>query len=150
VAMNSQNQKNTIQMNLTVRLKSLRSEAVYLGVPQMSGCPRMIMSAHRRTPLRAVHAYTMCGGRTLEVVVRDMSPGRCGGRGRAHFRQSRDRCGETISPHGPHGQVTGDTWRRSCTKGRGDVRGGGAAPAGGKIADTHSNSQSIPRFSGCP
>jgi hypothetical protein len=69
-------------------------------------------------------------GRTLEVVVRDMSPGGCGGRGRAHFRQSRDRCGETISPHGPHGQVTGHTWRRSCTTGRGDVRGGGAAPAG--------------------
>jgi hypothetical protein len=39
--MNSQNQKNTVQMNLTVRLKSLPSEAVYLGVPQMSGCPRM-------------------------------------------------------------------------------------------------------------
>ena len=41
VAMNSQNQKNTIQMNLTVRLKSFPSEAIYLGVPQMSGCPRM-------------------------------------------------------------------------------------------------------------
>ena len=28
-------------MNFTVRLKLLPSEAVYLSVPQMSGCPQM-------------------------------------------------------------------------------------------------------------
>jgi hypothetical protein len=41
----TKSKKHTIQMNFTVRLKLLPSEAVYLSVPQMSGCPQM--SDHR-------------------------------------------------------------------------------------------------------
>jgi uncharacterized protein (DUF1778 family) len=66
-------------MNFTVRLKLLPSEAVYLGVPQISGCPQIQGvpdETHRR--LKTLAAY--CGMTMKDFLLsRALAPGEMAG-----------------------------------------------------------------------
>ena len=60
----TKSKKHTIQMNFTVRLKLLPSEAVYLSVSQMSGCPQMSVALKNLCAVVGLgHGVAACWGR---------------------------------------------------------------------------------------